>query len=93
MTPRPVRVAGAALEDIARQLDEVTALRLARADLLDALDRLADGGDWLPKFGPGRRLTLDGVTVAGFHLFVDLDDMGTVVVYAIDIWPGRWPTE
>ncbi|MEZ5375581.1 MAG: hypothetical protein R2733_03655 [Acidimicrobiales bacterium] len=41
MIPRPVRVAGAALEDIARQLD----------------------------------------------------DEGTIVVYAIDIWPDRWPTE
>ena len=93
MTPRPGRVAEAALEDIARQLDEVTALRFARADLLDARDRLADGWDRLPKFGPGPRLTLDGVTVAGFHLFVDLDDTGTIVVYAIDIWPTRWPTE
>ena len=36
---------------------------------------------------------LDGVTVAGFHLFADLDDEGTIVVYAIDIWPERWPAE
>jgi hypothetical protein len=86
-------VADAALADIARQLDEVTALRFARADLLQALDRLADRWDWLPEFGPGRRLTLDGVTVAGFHLFADLDDAGTIVVYAIDIWPDRWPAE
>jgi hypothetical protein len=93
VSPRPVRLAEAALVDIARQLDEVTALRFARADLLEALDRLADGWDWLPEFGPGRRLTLDGVTVAGFHLFADLDDAGTIVVYAIDIWPDRWPTE
>lgn len=91
--PHPVRVADAALADIARQLDEVTSLRFARADLLDALDRLADGWDWLPEFGPGRRLTLDGVTVAGFHLFADLDHTGTIVVYAIDIWPDHWPTE
>lgn len=81
------------MADIARQLDEVTALRFARADLLDALDRLADGWHRLPEFGPGRRLTLDGVTVAGFHIFADLDDEGTIVVYAIDIWPDRWPTE
>lgn len=93
MTPRPVRVAEAALEDIARQLDEVGALRFARGDLLDALDRLASSWDWLPEFGPGRRLTVDGVSVAGFHLFADLDDEGTIVVYAIDIWPDRWPTE
>lgn len=93
MIPRTVRVADAALADIASQLDEVTALRFARADLLDALDRLADGWDWLPEFGPGRRLTLDGFTVAGFHLFADLDDAGTIVVYAIDIWPDRWPSD
>ena len=33
--------------------------------------------------------SLDGVTVAGFHLFADLDDEGTIVVYAIDICPDR----
>lgn len=92
MIPRLVRVAEAALEDIARQLDEVGALRFARGDLLDALDRLAGSWDWLPEFGPGRRLTIDGVTVGGFHLFADLDVDGTIVVYAIDIWPDRWPT-
>jgi hypothetical protein len=87
---RPVRVADAALEDVAYQLDELGALRFARGDLLDALDRLSADWDSLPASGPGRRLTLDGVTVAGFHLFADLDD-ATIVVYAIDIWREGWP--
>ncbi len=86
-----MRVSTAAVEDIARQLDEIGARRFARQDLQGALDRLADSWNWLPEFGPGRRLTLDGSTVAGFHLFADLDDEGTIVVYAIDIWPDAWP--
>ena len=40
--------------------------------------------------GPVRRLTIDGLTVAGFHLF-GVDDIGdaserAVIIYFVDIW-------
>ena len=95
---RPVRVSDEALADIARQLnDEDRAETYARRDLVPALDLLAGAVDWHTETvadGPGRRLTRDGLTVAGFHLLVALDPINprpdAVLVYRIDIWPEAW---
>ncbi|MEM9033828.1 MAG: hypothetical protein AAGA99_25515 [Actinomycetota bacterium] len=45
--------------------------------------------------GPGRRLTVHGRSVAGFHLF-GVDDIGdprdgAIVIYLIDIWTDEFP--
>ena len=96
---RPVRVSDEALTDIARQLpDQDLAESFTRHDLLPALDLLANTADWHTESGadgPGRRLTRDGITVAGFHLLVALDPIephpDSLLVYRIDIWPEAWP--
>jgi hypothetical protein len=45
--------------------------------------------------GPGRRFTLAGRTVAGFHLFVVEDPAdprpGALVVFAVDVWLDDFP--
>ncbi len=67
-------------------------------DLAPALKLLSAPGVWeatARPHGPGRRLTVEGVTVAGFHLFVVPDDVdprdGALVVFAIDIWLDEFP--
>lgn len=62
---------------------------------LDALT-LPELWDDLPAAdGPGRRLTLYGLNVGGYHLFVDLDSVDprphALVVYHVDIWPEGFP--
>lgn len=76
---RPVRVSDEALADIAIRLrDHGRAEELARLDLVPALDLLAHAEDWHTETvadGPGRRMTRDGITVAGYHLLVALDPL------------------
>ena len=47
--------------------------------------------------GPGRRMTRDGITVAGYHLLVALDPLDprpdALLVYRLDIRPDAWPNE
>lgn len=95
---RPVRLAESAAADVEAQLmpDRVELFR--RFDLGPALDLLASEGVWesvAKPHGPGRRLTIEGVTVSGFHLFALPDDLdqreGALVVFAVDIWSDAFP--
>lgn len=95
---KPVRLASSAAADAEAQLSSDRVQRFRRFDLGPALDLLADEGVWesLAKpHGPGRRLTLEGVSVAGFHLFALPDDLdpreGALVVFAVDIWTDDFP--
>ena len=95
---RPVRLADSAAADVEAQLDPDRAQLFRQLDLGPALDLLADDGAWesvAKPHGPGRRLTINGVTVSGFHLFAVLDDLdprdSALVVYAIDIWSEEFP--
>jgi hypothetical protein len=98
---RPVRVSDEALADIARQLeDHDRAVAFTRVDLAPTLDLLAQVDDWhtvTAADGPGRRLTRDGLTVAGYHLLVALDPVDprpdALLVYRVDIWPQSWPDD
>jgi hypothetical protein len=98
---RPVRVSDEALADIAIQLqDHERAEAFARLDMVPALDLLAQAGDWHTETvaaGPGRRLTRDGLTVAGYHLLVALDPLDprpdALLAYRVDIWPDAWPDD
>ena len=98
---RPVRVSDEALADIAFQLrDSGRAEEFARLDLVPALDLLAHADDWHTETvadGPGRRMTRDGITVAGYHLLVALDPLhprpDALLVYRVDIWPDAWPND
>jgi len=79
------------------QLDAHRAERFWRHDLAAALVMLSRDGLWesLPAHGGGRRLTVAGITVDAFHLFVSADDLDprpdALVVYAVDIWPDGFP--
>lgn len=98
---RPVRVSDEALADIAIQLrDHGRAEEFARLDLVPALDLLAHADDWHTETvadEPGRRMTRDGITVAGYHLLVALDPLhprpDALLVYRVDIWPDAWPND
>lgn len=95
---RPVRLADSAADDVEAQLPPDRRELFRRFDLAPALDLLATDGVWesdAKPHGPGRRLTIEGVTVAGFHLFAlpdDLDPRDTaLVVFAVDIWSEEFP--
>lgn len=94
---RPVRVAATVDEDIAIQLDADQAALFWRHDLASALALVARDGVWevLPAHGGGRRLTVEGITVGAFHLFVTADELDprpdALVAYAVDIWPDGFP--
>lgn len=96
---RPVRVSDEALADIAIQLqDRARAEDFTRFDLVAALDLLAQIEDWhdvTVADGPGRRLTRDGLTVAGYHMLVALDPLDprpdALLIYRVDIWAEAWP--
>ncbi len=96
---RAVRIAETALEDIDTQVSGQLASDFRRLDLVPVLDALAqDVAIWDEvgvAHGPGRRFTISGRTVAGFHVFVveDVSDPrpGASVVYAIDIWLEDFP--
>lgn len=95
---RPVRLADSAAGDVEAQLDPDRVALFRRYDLAPALDLLASDGVWesdAKPHGPGRRLTVEGVTVAGFHLFVLPDDLdpreGALVVFAVDVWGDEFP--
>lgn len=94
-----VRLAESALADIARQLRDEEAIEFLRLDVEPVLDLLrADDTTW-PRMtaphGPGRRLTVSGRTVAGFHLFgvddPEASEQPAVVIYFIDIWASEFP--
>jgi hypothetical protein len=94
---RPVRVAATVDDDIADQLDADQPALFWRHDLASAPDLVARDGVWelLPDHGGGRRLTVEGITVGPFHLFVIADELDprpdALVVYAVDIWPDGFP--
>ena len=93
---RPVRIGEGVDTDIGNQLDGAPARDFRRYDLAAASALLARDGVWeaLPSHGGGRRLTVEGITVGAFHLFVAADPFGperALVVYAIDIWPDGFP--
>ena len=96
---RAVRLAGSALDDIDRQLDPAEGEAFKRVDLRPTIEAISEQVDlWetmsVPH-GPGRRLTINGRTVAGFHLFGadDTEDprSGAIVIYFIDIWEHEFP--
>ncbi|MEM9134942.1 MAG: hypothetical protein AAF962_21740 [Actinomycetota bacterium] len=95
---RPVRLADGALDDVEFQLSADAVGPFLRHDLAPALDLLGAEGVWeyqAVENGPGRRLTIEGTTVAGFHLFALADDLdpreGALVVFAVDIWSREFP--
>lgn len=84
--------------DIAIALPDVRAAeRFASIDLPAVVDQLAIPGFFeILELGawPGRRLVVEPArTVGAFSLFADVDEEGTIVVYAIDIWPGGFPED
>ncbi len=96
---RAVRLADSAKEDIDRQLPADRATAFRGHDLRPALEALSSNPEiWdesTNPHGPGRRLTIYGRTVAGFHLFgvPDTDDPrdDAIVIYFIDIWTDEMP--
>lgn len=94
---RPVRVGAEVDDDIASQLDANAAEFFWRHDLASALVLVSRDGVWesLPAHGGGRRMTVEGVTVGAFHLFIAADELDprpdALVVYAVDIWPDGFP--
>ena|GEM_PF-5607397 len=94
---RPVRVGASLEEDVAGQLGATGAELFWRHDLASALALLSRDDVWdsLPSHGGGRRLTVEGITVGAFHLFVAADELDprpdALVVYAVDIWPDGFP--
>lgn len=95
---RPVRLAESAAADVEAHLMPDRVELFHQFDLGPALDLLASEGVWESEakpHGPGRRLTIEGVTVAGFHLFALPDDLdpreGALVVFAVDIWSDAFP--
>lgn len=95
---RPVRLADSAHEDIEAQLDDGHRRRFLADDVAPALVHLAtvdDVGALLDEHPPAHRYTAEGITVAGFHLFIAVDDLDpredTLVVFAVDIWLDEFP--
>ena len=96
---RPVRLGDSALDDIEAQIPAERFPDFRRHDLRPVLDALSeDDAIWdevgVPH-GPGRRITLAGQTVAGFHLFVTEDPSdprpGALVVFGVDVWLDDFP--
>lgn len=97
---RSVRLAYQAADDIEASTPAELLGDFQRLDLVPALDRLAQADDIAEVaavHGPGWRYTTAGVTVAGFHLFVALDDDDprprALLVYAADIWVTEFPDD
>ena len=96
---RAIRLADSAQDDIDRQLSTDRAKAFRRHDLRQVLEALASNPDiWdesTSPHGAGRRMTLYGRTVAGFHLFgvPDTEDPrhDAIVIYFIDIWVDQLP--
>lgn len=96
---RPVRLGDSAVDDIEAQVPVDRLGEFRRHDLRPVLEALsADDAIWekvgVPH-GPGRRITLGGRTVAGFHLFITEDPAdprpGALVVFGIDVWLDDFP--
>ncbi len=94
---RPVRASSSLDAEVGTQLEPERSQLFWRHDLSAALALLARDGVWetLPEHGVGRRLSVEGVTVGAFHLFVAPDGLDprpdALVVYAVDIWPDGFP--
>ena len=94
---RPVRVGATIDDDIAAQLDADAAELFWRHDLASALALVSRDGVWesLREHGGGRRMTVEGITVGAFHLFVTADELDprpdALGVYAVEIWPDGFP--
>ena len=96
---RPVRLGASALDDIEAQIPTDRLDQFRSHDLRPVLEALSkDEAIWdeigVPQ-GPGRRITLAGQTVAGFHLFIAEDPAdprpGALVVFAADVWLDHFP--
>ncbi|MBN4059595.1 hypothetical protein JYT35_00585 [Acidimicrobium ferrooxidans] len=97
---RPVRVGATVDDDVTAQLDADGAELFWRHDLASALALISRDGVWdmLPEHGGGRRLTVEGISVGVFHLFVTADELDprpdALVVYAVISGPmafRNWP--
>ena len=93
---RPIRIADSAVDDLERQVLAELLEAFQRHDLAAALEELAKADSrQLIGHGPGWRLTISGGIVAGFHVFVAQDLLGTkpdaLVVYAVDVWLEDFP--
>lgn len=96
----PIRVSDTAIEDLAHDLDPDRAEAFIRHDLTPALRKLTeidDPGTVAEPHGPGWRYTDDGITVAGYHLWLTPDPLaaepGALLLYRISIWPEQWPSD
>lgn len=96
---RPIRLAEAAVVDIESQIPADLLEDFRNLDLRPTLEALSsDTATWtnfaIPH-GPGWRVSLEGISIAGFHLFITDDLMGprpdALVIYAIDIWRDNLP--
>ncbi len=96
---RPVRLGDPSLDDIDLQVPPDRLNDFLQHDLRPVLDALSQNdATWdengIPH-GPGRRFTIAGQTVAGFHLFVAEDPAdprpGALVVFGIDVWLNDFP--
>jgi hypothetical protein len=74
---RPVRVASDVDGDIAAQIGGQAIERFWKLDMAAAVELLGVDGVWdsLPRHGGGRRLTVEGLSVAAFHAFVATDEL------------------
>ncbi len=95
----PIRLAEAAVVDIESQIPADRLENFRDFDLRPTLEALSsDTSTWtnfaIPH-GPGWRVSLEGISIAGFHLFItnDLVDPrpNALVVYAIDLWQDNFP--
>ncbi len=96
---RPIRLGDPAVDDIEAQVPPDLLGDFRRHDLRPVLEALSeDEAIWDQvgvDHGPGKRFTIEGRTVAGFHLFITEDPVdprsGALVVYGIDIWLDDFP--
>lgn len=96
---RPIRLAEAAVVDIESQIPADLLEDFRNLDLRPTLETLsADTASWTDfsiPHGPGWRVSLEGISIAGFHLFITDDVVdprpNALVVYAIDLWRDDFP--
>ena len=96
---RPIRLAEAAVVDIESQIPADQLEDFRSLDLRPTLEALSsDTETWTTyaiAHGPGWRVSLEGISIAGFHLFITDDLMdprpNALVIYAIDLWRDNFP--
>ena len=96
---RPIRLAEAAVVDIESQIQDDRLEDFRNLALRPTLEALAsDTSTWTDfaiPHGPGWRISLEGISIADFHLFITDDVVdprpNALVVYAIDLWRDNFP--